>query len=51
VALAVMLAHRDERSAARALLRKYLIEERNPKHHEWVLDLAARLGFEPNDLA
>jgi hypothetical protein len=22
-----------------------------PKHREWVLDLAARLGFEPNDLA
>jgi hypothetical protein len=50
VALAIMLAHRVDRAGARAPLRDYLAKERrdprNPKHQDWVLEVAARLGFE-----
>lgn len=55
VALAIMLVAREDRSAARTLLREYLIEEqrnpRNPRHREWVLDLAARLGFATEEVS
>jgi len=55
VALAVMLVGRGDRSGARTLLREYLIEERrnprNPRHRDWVVDLAARLGFATQDIS
>lgn len=54
VALAIMQAHRGEKAKARELLRAYLLEERrdprNPRHREWVLELAARLGFEASEV-
>lgn len=54
VALAIMRLHLGERDAALSILREYLAavrrQPRNPKHGEWVLDLAKRLGFRSDDL-
>jgi hypothetical protein len=54
VALAIMLAHRGDRAGARASLRDYLAKERrdprNPRHRDWVLEVAARLGFERGEV-
>jgi hypothetical protein len=54
VALAAMLVNRDDRSGACAALRDYLAEERrnprNPKHRDWVLDVARRLGLEEREV-
>jgi hypothetical protein len=54
VSPAVMLVHRGEKARARDLLRDYLAEEgpnpRNPKHRDWVFELAKGLGFEREQL-
>jgi hypothetical protein len=55
VALAVMRMDRGERAEAQSLLRDYLAQElvqpRNPRHRDWVLELARRLGFADGELA
>ena len=55
VALAIMRLGRGERTEAQSLLRGYLAKEsvqpRNPRHRDWVLELAGRLGFADRELA
>lgn len=54
VALAVILAQRGERAKARTTLHDYLAAERlsprNPRHRDWVLDVATRLGFQGEEV-